>query len=44
MEEKAIEAIKSNSKYFFSYVKAKSKVKTGIGPLYNADKKLTKNS
>jgi hypothetical protein len=42
MEEKAIEAIKSNSKYFFSYVKAKSKVKTGIGPLYNADKKLTK--
>ena len=32
-ENSAIEAIKTNSKYFFSYAKKFSKVHTGIGPL-----------
>jgi hypothetical protein len=44
MEEKAVEAIKSNSKYFFSYVQAKSKIKTKVGPLYNSQGKLTNKS
>ena len=41
MEDKAVKSIKVNSKYFFSYVKAKAKVKTKIGPLLNADGKYT---
>ena len=34
-EEKAVEAIKGNSKYFFSYAKKKGKVKINVGPLKN---------
>ena len=34
-EQKAIEAIKKNPKYFFTYVKKFSKVKPSIGPLLN---------
>ena len=44
MEQKAAEAIKSNPKYFFSYVQKKSKVKTKIGPLFNSEGKLTAKS
>ncbi|MEC7567513.1 MAG: hypothetical protein VYA01_00720, partial [Bacteroidota bacterium] len=36
-ETKAIEAIKRNPKFFFSYVKKFSKIKTAIGPLLNQD-------
>ena len=32
-EQKAVDAIKNNSKYFFNYAKKFSKVATGIGPL-----------
>lgn len=32
-EQKAVESIKRNSKYFFTYANKFSKVKTGIGPL-----------
>ena len=34
-EQKAIDAIKKNPKYFFTYVKKFSKVKSSIGPLLN---------
>ena len=34
-ENKAVQAIKKNSKYFFSYVKKMSKSKSKIGPLLN---------
>ena len=34
-EQKAIDAIKKNPKYFFTYVKKFSKVKPSIGPLLN---------
>ncbi len=34
-EKKAVEAIKENVKYFYSYAKKKSKVKTKVGPLIN---------
>ena len=44
MEEKAIKAIKVNSKYFFSYVRSKAKIKSKIGPLLNKDGKLTNNN
>ena len=44
MEQKAVDAIKSNPKYFFSYVQMKSKVKTKIGPLFNSEGKLTAKS
>ena len=44
MEDKAIKAISSNSKYFYSYVKKKSKVKTKIGPLLDELGKLTGDS
>ena len=44
-ESKAVNAIKENSKYFFSYAKRKSKVKTKIGPLLNkATEQMTTNS
>ena len=33
-ENKAIEAIKTNSKLFYTYAKKKYKVKCKIGPLY----------
>ena len=32
-ENKAIDKIKSNSKYFFSYAKRKSKIRAPVGPL-----------
>ena len=44
MEEKAVKSIEVNSKYFFSYVRAKSKVKSKIGPLLNAEGKFTNKS
>ena len=34
-EKKACEAVKRNSKYFFSYAKKKRKVKSMVGPLLN---------
>ena len=45
-EHKAVNAIKENAKYFFSYAKWKSKVvKTKIGPLLNKEtKEMTRNS
>ena len=36
-ERKAIQAIKRNPKYFFTYVKKLSKVKTAIGPLKDSN-------
>ena len=39
-EHKAILAISKNSKYFYSYAKKFSKIKTTIGPLYDSAKKL----
>ena len=36
-ENKAVQAIKKNSKFFFSYVNKMSKGKTKIGPLLNKD-------
>ena len=44
MEERAVEAIRSNPKYFFSYVKTKTKVKTSVGPLYNPKGVLTNSN
>ena len=44
MEEKAIKSIKVNSKYFFSYIKSKAKVKTKVGPLFDKNGNLTNNS
>ena len=40
-ENKAVESIGNNPKYFFSYVKKKSKVKSKIGPLEDKTGKLT---
>ena len=40
MEEKAVKSIKSNPKYFFSYAKKFSTVKSAVGPLMNATKEL----
>ena len=34
-ESKAVEKIKSNSKYFYSYAKRMSKIKSSINMLYN---------
>jgi hypothetical protein len=39
-ESKACEAIKVNSKFFFSYAKSLSRVKTGVGPLIDAAKNI----
>ena len=36
-EQKAVESIKSNPKYFFSYAKSHSKLHTEIGPLLRED-------
>ena len=41
IEEKAVQAIKTNSKYFFSYAKKKSKVTSKVGPLLNSNGILT---
>ena len=43
-EEKAIEAIKSNPKYFFSYAKKHSKLNSQIGPLLDSSNKYTPSS
>ena len=43
-EQKAVNAIKSNPKYFYSYTKQHSKVKTKVGPLLNKDKVLVTNN
>ena len=43
-EQKAVNNIKKNSKYFFSYAKSLSKVKVGIGPLINSSKSLVSNA
>ena len=40
-EAKAIERIKTNPKFFFTFAKRYSKVKVRIGPLINNEKKLT---
>ena len=40
MENKAVSAIKKNSKYFFSYVRKFSKIFTGIGPFIDASKNI----
>jgi len=39
-EQKAISAIKKNSKYFFNYAKKFSQIKIGIGPLIDRDKNV----
>ena len=39
-EHKAVLAISRNSKYFYSYAKKFSRIKTGIGPLLDSAKKL----
>ena len=39
-ETKAIDKIKVNPKFFYSFAKRFSKVKVGVGPLINKDKKL----
>ena len=44
MEDKAVKAIKSNSKYFFSYAKKKSKIRSKIGPLLDKLGNLTSNN
>ena len=44
IEGKAIEAIRTNPKYFYSYAKKKSKNTSKIGPLLNPNNKLTGNN
>ena len=44
LETKAVDAIKKNSKYFFSYAKKKSKIKSKIGPLLNLTGNLTQKN
>lgn len=44
MEHKAVNAIKANSKYFYSYVKKNSKVSSKVGPLINQQGELTNNN
>ena len=39
-ENKAIQAIKRNPKYFFTYIKKFSKTKPSVGPLLNADQQF----
>ena len=43
-EQKAVESIKKNPKYFFTYVKKFSKVKQAVGPLLNAAKQYVTDS
>ena len=40
-EKKAVDSIKSNPKYFFTYANKHSKVRTGIGPLRTQQRTLT---
>ena len=42
-ESKAVKSIQRNSKYFFSYAKKFSSVKSGIGPFIDATKDLVTN-
>ena len=42
-ENKAVNSIKRNSKYFFSYAKKFSSIKSGIGPFVDAAKDLVTN-
>lgn len=42
-EKKAVDAIKKNPKYFFTYAKRFSKVKTKIGPLMKSNGEYTTN-
>ena len=42
-ENKAVDSIKRNSKYFFSYAKKFSSVKSGIGPFIDTAKDLVTN-
>ena len=42
-EASAVQRIKTNSKYFFSYAKSFSRIKTGIGPLEDDSNCLTSN-
>lgn len=44
IEAKAIDSIKTNVKYFYSYAKKFSKVKTKIGPLLNKKEELVNDS
>ena len=44
MESKVIDSIKKNSKYFFTYAKKKSKIRSNIGPLLNCNGELTQRS
>ena len=44
MEDRAVEAIKDNPKYFYKYTKKRSKCTTKIGPLLNELGHLTNNS
>ena len=39
-ESKALQAIKTNTKYFYSYAKRNSKIKPRVGPLYDKKKKI----
>ena len=40
IETKAIDKIKVNSKFFYTFAKKNSKVKVGVGPLINTENKL----
>ena len=44
VESKVIDSIKKNSKYFFTYAKKKSKIRSNIGPLLNCNGELTQRS
>ena len=44
MENKAVESIKVNPKYFYSYTKKRSKCTSKVGPLLDDNKVLTSNS
>ena len=44
MESRAVESIKSNPKYFYSYTKSRSKCTSKIGPLLNDNNELTSNN
>ena len=41
MEHKAINSIKENPKYFYSYAKKFSKIKSKVGPLLDSDNEMT---
>ena len=43
-EQRAIDAIKSNPKFFFSYAKKFSKISTKVGPLLNTKNQYTSSS